>query len=393
MPSQNRTLQILSLSLVITLAFGAGWLVRGDSQSTATAQSGEFSLLAETEGLLNEHYYTELPPATDMEYSAIRGYLSALNDPFTFFIDPPVTQSESDALAGRYGGIGAEVRRDEAGFIVLSPLPDSPAERVGIREGDRLLDVNNGELQPGEPLDVIRQKLRGEIIEGEETGVTITVISPEETTSRTYFILFEEIFVPSVSWRVLSEDAQVGYIKLRTFTAGTPEEFNTAVAELRAANITEIILDLRNNTGGLLKESLDISDEFLDGGVMLIEQNRQGDTMREAEAGGTLTDLPIYILTNGRTASASEVLIGALRDNGRAIVVGQQTYGKGSVQFIFALADGSSIHLTAAIWRTPNSTPIDGIGLTPDIPMIPDENGRDVELGEAVRRIQSARGQ
>ncbi len=393
MSIKNRTLQIMSLSLVISLAFGAGWLVRGDEQSTATAQSGEFNLLAETEGLLNEHYYAELPPTTDMEYAAIRGYLGALNDPYTFFIDPPVTQSESDALAGRYGGIGAEVRRDEAGFIVLSPLPDSPAERAGILEGDQLLDINNGELLPGESLDVIRQKLRGEIIEGEEKGVTITVITPGDTTSRTNFILFEEIFVPSVSWRVLSEDAQIGYLKIRTFTAETPGEFMTAINELRAANVTELIIDLRNNTGGLLKESLDIADEFLDGGVMLIEQNRQGETQREAQPGGIATDFPVYFLVNGRSASASEVLIGALRDNGRAIVVGQQTYGKGSVQFIFALADGSSIHLTASIWRTPNSTPIDGIGITPDIPMIPDENGRDVELGESIRRIQAARSQ
>lgn len=392
MYTYNRTLQFTALILIVTVAFGAGWLMRGDNLQTATAQSGEFNLLVETEGLLNEHYYAELPAASDMEYAAIRGYLGALNDPFTFFIDPPVTQSESDALAGRYGGIGAEVRRNEQGFIVLSPLPDSPAERAGVREGDQLLDINNGELQPGEAVDVIRQKLRGEIVEDAENGVTITVISPTETTSRTYFILFEEVFVPSVSWRVLAEDAQIGYLKVRTFTAQTPTEFNAAVAELRAANITSVILDLRDNTGGLLKESLDISGEFLDGGVMLREQNRVGETLREDEAGGSLTDLPIYILVNGRTASASEVLIGALRDNGRAIVVGQQTYGKGSVQFIFALGDGSSIHMTASIWRTPNSTPIDGIGITPDIPMIPDENGRDVELGEAIRRIQAERG-
>lgn len=367
----------------------AGFIFRGGHM--ATAQNGDFSLLKEVQNLLAQNYVKELPAHTELEYAAIRGYLAALDDPFTFFIDPPVAQSESDALAGRYGGIGADVQRNEAGMLVLFPYPDSPAERAGVQNGDVLLDVNNGELQSGAPVDVVRQLLRGEIVEGENNGVTILVLHPGETEPREYFIVFEEIRVPSVLWRVLEEDPTIGYIQIKSFTSLTPEEVELAVDDLKTKNITALILDLRDNYGGLLRESIDIADFFLDNGVIVREQKRDGESVSESTEGTIVSDWPIYILTNQRTASAAEVVVGALQDNGRAIAVGQKTLGKGSVQYIFALSDGSSIHLTAALWQTPNGTPINGVGIEPDIPMIPDENGRDVELGESIRRIQAER--
>jgi carboxyl-terminal processing protease len=382
----------LAIVILCTLSFSAGWLLQPE-QKPATAQNDTpgFLLLQETETLLQTHYYTELPDGVQMEYAAIRGYLSALNDRYTFFIDPPVAQSESQALAGRYGGIGVDVNRNEQGQLVLFPFPDSPAERAGVRPGDWLLDINLGELVAGEQLDLIRQQLRGQIVEGDNNGVTITILTPGETESRTLFIAFEEIITPTVTWRVLAEDPQIGYIHIRSFTARLPQEFQAAVEGLRAADITALILDLRGNAGGLLQESLDLTGEFLDGGVILREESRRGEILSEDAPGGAVLDWPVYLLVNGGTASASEIVAGALQDYGRAVLVGQQTFGKGSVQFIFALADGSSIHMTASVWRTPLGRPIEGVGIAPDIPMIPDMNGRDVELGEAIRRIQQAR--
>ncbi|MCI0709800.1 MAG: S41 family peptidase [Chloroflexi bacterium] len=374
--------------LLMTIAFGAGFAAR-DASIADAQDSTNLPILAEVQNLLREHYVRDLPDEKEMEYAAIRGYLGALDDRFTFFIDPPVAQSESDALAGRFGGIGVDVKRNEEGLIELIPYPDSPAERAGVRIGDILLDVNDGQLQVGERLDVIRQMLRGEIVEGEENGVTILVIGPGETEPREYFILFEEIRVPSVIWRVLPEDPQIGYIQIKSFTSLTPEEVEEAANSLKG--ITELVLDLRDNFGGLLQESIEVADMFLNDGLILIEEDREGERSREAIDGGPITEIPVYILTNSQTASAAEVVVGALRDNDRATVVGQTTTGKGSVQFIFGLSDGSSVHITAAIWFTPDKTPIDGVGIEPDIPMIPDENGRDVELGEAIRRIQAMR--
>lgn len=380
---------------LVGMAFGGGFIMRDVTQAPpqASAQTDapmNFELLQQVHMLVSQNYVRELPDQTALEYSAIRGYLSTLNDPYTFFNDPPVTSSESDALAGRYGGIGVIVNRNEAGLIELFPYPDSPAARAGILDGDILVAINDVPIDINERLDVIRQMTRGEIKDG--AGVRITVRRPDSEEKRTYDILFEEIRVPSVIWRVLQEDASIGYVQITNFTALTPEEFQQAMANLNAANVTALILDLRNNPGGLLKESIDIADEFLNSGTILIEESRaSGRVLSEATAGGTATDLPVVVLTNRGTASAAEVVAGAIQANQRGILIGQRTLGKGSVQFIFRLNDGSSIHITASLWLTPTEAPLDGIGLVPNIEMIPDENNRDVELGEAIRQVQGMR--
>lgn len=371
---------------LVAIAFCIGFMARGGTP--ADAQDGDFALIKQVQGLLAQHFVRELPDSRQMEYAAIRGYLSTLNDPYTFFNDPPVTSSESDALAGRYGGIGVVIERNEAGFIVLYPYPDSPATRAGVLDGDLLIAVNGAPIDPAERLDVIRQMTRGEIKEG--AGVQITVRQPSATENRTYDILFDEIRVPSILWRVLEEDPAIGYIKISSFTALTPEEFSQSIIELRTRNVQALVLDLRDNPGGLLQESKLIAGEFLDGGNLLIEESRANGRIEfPDEPGGLATDLPLVVLTNQGTASAAEVVAGALKDNQRALVIGQRTLGKGSVQFIFRLDDGSSVHITSSIWYTSVGTPIDGVGLVPDIEMIPDVNNRDVELGEAIRQLQA----
>lgn len=384
----------VGMGILMGLVFMAGFLFRDSTiteptfaQDDGTPEIVTFDLLREAHVLVAENFYAEMPTTTELEYAAIRGYLGGLNDPFSFFNDPPVSQSTSDALAGRYGGIGVDVKRNEAGLIALYPYPDSPAERAGIGNGDILLAVNGDNEAPSTSIDIIRQSLRGEIVD-ENSGVEITIRSAESDEEVTLFIAFEEIQVPSVIWRVLVDDPSIGYIHITSFTARTPDEIVVAVTDLKAQGATGLILDLRDNFGGLLRESIDVSEEFLDGGVILIEDSRTGETINEDPVGGIATDLPMVVVTNGNTASAAEVVAGALQDNGRAILVGQRTRGKGSVQYIFALSDGSSIRITGAIWLTPNRTPLDGVGLTPNIEMIPDENNRDVELGEAVRQLQ-----
>jgi len=377
------------LGLGIAVVFMAGFvfrdIVRPSPAVSASAQES-YPLLDEVQTLLDHHYLRSQPDSTQREYAAIRGVLGSLGDRFTFFIDPPVAASESDVLSGTYGGIGVQIQRNESGEIALYPFADSPAAAQGIENGDILREVNGEPLDPVLSQDAIDQLLRGEVKEG--SGIEITVFKPTTEENYTAFIAFDVINVPSVVWRVLSEDEHIGYVQVMRFTARTPEELTTALTELRGADITALVLDLRDNTGGLLQESIEVADEFIDSGAIVYERDADGERTFDAVAGGGMVDLPMIVLVNEMTASGAELVAGAIRDSGRAILIGQTTYGKGTVQQIFALSDQSSLHITSAEWFTPSRQPLDSVGLTPDIPMIPDPNGRDVELGEAVRRLQ-----
>ena len=376
-----------SFGALLGAVFVAGFLFRGAMPSQAQGNR-HYPLLEQTHGLLIDHYLRPLPDATQLEYGAIRGMLATLNDRLTYFIDPPVAASESNVLAGQYGGIGVQVRRDEAGRFRLYPFRDGPAARAGVRDGDILLKVNDQDVPLDMRQDAVDQLLRGEVKEG--NGVKIEVRADAEAdNTRTYTILFETIEIPSVVWRTLEEEASFGYVQVLRFTSRTPSELKKAFDELRGANIRALVLDMRNNPGGLLQESITVASQFLPPDlVVLYEQSRQGEKEYRVRDGSTLTDLPMVVLINGGTASAAELVAGALKDHGRATVIGQRSFGKGTVQLIFQLLDKSSIHVTTAEFFPPSRQPLEGAGIEPDIPMIPDSNGRDVELGEAIRHLR-----
>ncbi|NJL54787.1 carboxyl-terminal protease, partial [bacterium] len=302
----------------------------------------------------------------------------------TFFIEPPVARSESDVLAGTYGGIGVNLSRSVTGQFVLTPFEGSPAMEAGIRDGDLLVAIDGIPLDLATQQDVIDQMLRGEVTDG--NGVEITFDGRQG--ERTVFIEFDVINVPSVVWRITTEDQSIGYVQILRFTNRTPAELEIAVAELSEGGAAGYIVDVRNNGGGLLQEAIEVASIFLDGGPVLYQVTANGEQVYNANGGGSLTEAPLVLLVNGGTASAAELVAGALQDRGRAILIGQQTYGKGTIQQIFALTDASSIHITSAEWFTPNREELDGVGLTPDIAMVPDMDGRDVVLGEALRYLQ-----
>jgi carboxyl-terminal processing protease len=393
--SRDYTRSLLLGALVgvgLALVFSAGFFLRDfiDVPQTALASSvdiGEagYPLVDEVEGLLERHYLRELPDYRERQYAAVRGMLASLEDPNTFFIDPPVARSESDVLAGTYGGIGVSLQRDTEGRFVLYPFEDGPAAKAGLQGGDVLIEINGEPLSIDTQQDAVDQMLRGEV-DG-DNGVEVTI--EREGDSLTEFIEFDVIAVPSVLWRVLDEDQRIGYMQILRFTSRTPDELQTAITELRDADVNALIIDLRDNSGGLLTESVDVASIFLDGGVVLYEVTNNSETTLNADQGGAATDLPLAVLVNNRTASASELVAGALQDRERAVLIGQQTFGKGTIQQIFPLSDESSVHVTSAEWFTPNRNALDRIGLEPDIPMIPDENGRDVEIGEAIRYLQA----
>lgn len=376
--------------LLLAVIFSAGFFVRDIIDPPVQAAENGYPLLDEVQVLLDRHYLREQPDYLERQYAAIRGMLTHLGDRNTFFIDPPVARSESDVLAGTYGGIGVSLRRDSEGAFVLSPFPDSPAEQAGIVEGDVLIAVNGEPLALSSQQDAVDQMMRGEV--KDDNGVELTVLQ-QGGTQYTVFIRFGVINVPSVLWRVLSEDERIGYLQILRFTSRTPEELVAAIAELRIVNVRAVILDLRNNNGGLLQESVEVASVFLDGGAVVHERTNRDSRTLYVDEGGELLDLPLSVLVNHGTASAAELVAGAIRDHNRGILIGQTTYGKGTIQQIFTLSDKSSVHITSAEWLTPDEHAIDGVGLEPDIVMIPDENGRDVEIGEAIRYLQAILGE
>lgn len=390
--SYKRSILIGALAgISMAVMFAAGFFFHAIVDFPTVAASApdtrdSYPLLDEVQTLLNQHYLRQQPDYIQRQYSAIRGLLGSLNDRYTFFIDPPVAQSESDVLAGTYGGIGVQIQRSETGDILVYPFPDSPAAAAGIREGDVLKAVNDTTVDLTIQQDAVDQMLRGEVKDGNGVKVTVIHASGEELT---VFIPFAVINVPSVIWRTVPENAELGYIQIVRFTSRTPDELQTAIQELRAADVKGLILDLRNNAGGLLQESIAVASQFVADGAIVYEKTNQHERAINAEAGGLATDMPLAVLVNQGTASAAELVAGAIRDHQRGVLVGQTTYGKGTVQQIFRLSDDSSIHVTSAEWLTPNRNQLDGVGLEPDIPMIPDPNGRDIEMGEAIKALEA----
>lgn len=367
---------------LIGAAYGAGYYSR---DRVRASEPGHYSLLQQAQDYLDQYYLRAQPSETEREYGAIRGLLTVINDKYTFFVEPPVAASESNVLAGTYGGIGVQISRDSQARFVLFPFRDSPASAAGIRDNDVLLSINDKDIPVTTGQDAVDQLLRGEVKAG--NGVKVTVKRGAEALSFT--IPFAVIEVPSVVWRPVSEVPDVGYIQILRFTNRTPNEVEQALRELKTANVKYLILDLRNNPGGLLDECVKVAGQFIGSGTIFIEKERTKETEYKSPIDTALTDLPMVVIVNGGTASAAELVAGALRDRGRALLLGQTTYGKGSVQLILSMADKSSMHVTTAEWFPPSRKPLDGKGLVPDVPMIPDPKGSDVELIEALRQVKA----
>jgi carboxyl-terminal processing protease len=325
-----------------------------------------------------------------MTWGAIRGALTTLDDPHTTFLEPQPRRREKEDLSGRFGGIGAAVSQDEEGRIVLDPMPDLPAEKAGIQKGDILLQVDDTELTPEMTVDQVVSLIRGEI----GTVVRLTLRREGQAEPIVFEIERQEIPSDSVEWRMLEEAPGVGYIRIMLFSSRTAKELDKALAELKSRGATQLIVDLRGNGGGLFDSAIDVTSRFLaDGAVVYQVEKDSQEQAFNARPGSGVETRPVVLLVDGGTASASEIVAGALQDRGRAALVGQKTYGKGSVQQVFDLSDGSSVHITASKWLTPNRRQIDGYGLAPDVEVpISDEDrnqGRDPQLERAIEELGS----
>ncbi len=324
---------------------------------------------------IEKHFYGEIPSARERTYGAVRGSLTQLGDPYTVFVEPHEHELERDQMRGSYGGIGVSLWRDMEGQVLLSPYPDSPAERAGIREDDILLAINGDEVTAEDSLSAIESDLHG------ETGTPVTLTLPHHPS---LVITRAEVEVPSVSWRALAQEPAIAHLRVERFTERTTEEVSTALQEMQTGQISGLILDLRDNTGGLLSPAIEVADQFLESVVIMRQVTGEQERVFRGHAGGLGANVALVVLINGNTASAAEIVAGALQDHGRATLIGQPTFGKGSVQHIYELSDGSSLHVTTAVWLTPKRHQINQRGLTPDILAPADE-----QLDQAVSHLQS----
>ncbi len=378
------SIALVCLCLAYACGFGAFRLL--PSRLGGGANSSE--VFWETWTLLEQHFYGELPLARERTYGAIHEALRLLDDPYTTFVEPQPRELERDTMRGSFGGIGVTLWRDAEGQMALAPYTDSPAERAGVREKDILVAVDGEIITAETGLDDVRAWLHGEV----GTVLTLTISRPP-TPPFDLTITREEIRIPSVTWRVLDQSPDIGYIHIKSFTERTNVEVVDALQDLlQEQGVSGLILDLRDNSGGLLNPSVATASQFLSKGTVLVELYRDAQERTfPVREGGIAVDVPLAVLINGGTASAAEIVAGALQDHDRGPLIGESTFGKGSVQLIYDLSDGSSLHVTTAIWLTPQQNPIEGQGLTPGIHVARGDGPQDEQLDRAVTYLQTQR--
>ncbi|MGB6836439.1 MAG: S41 family peptidase [Dehalococcoidia bacterium] len=385
------------LSFVLGYAFNEGGGEPLGAQTSA-AQEGQFdfSVLNQIHDILTDDYVD--PDRLDDETlyeSAISGLLAPLSDSGTFYVDP-TTYQVSVGPGGTFEGIGATVSQQGSEIVIVAPISDTPAERAGLRSGDVILGVD-GESTEGWSVDKAVLKIRGP----RGTDVTLTIRHPDGQVEDVT-ITRDEIRVESVSvvppGGVL-EDAEgnpvtdIAYIRIREFTALTREQLQPLLEEIRRSGKRGLILDLRANPGGLLSTTVDVANMFLDSGIILFEVDKEGEELAfNARPGGEGVDIPLVVLVDRFSASGAEVLAAALKDNGRAALIGEKTFGKGSVNVSRNLDDGGALFVSIARWLTPDRIQIDGVGIRPDIEaVLSDEDidlRRDSQLHRAVEHMR-----
>jgi carboxyl-terminal processing protease len=377
--------------LVVFAACGGG--ASSDSKSDTAVIEGlpaEFQRLAEVYALLKREHIDggSLDPQAVSD-GAIRGMLQALGDPYAAFLSPDQYALESQDIKGFFGGIGAEVGIREGRITILAPLPDTPAEKAGIRPGDIILEIEGASTQGMSLLDAVG-KIRG------EKGTTVSLLVLHRNSADPMLLKITRGVIQLVSVRLLMQTGNIGHLRLFGFTGTTAEELKGALDRFERSQGAGLVLDLRNNPGGLVSSVVDVTSQFLKGGLVLYQIDAQGvRTDWDVRSGGRAQDIPMVVLVNEFSASASEVLAGAIMDHGRAPVVGTTTFGKGSVNNLWPLSDGSGVNFTIARWFTPNGTLIEGEGIMPNvIAENPEGESEDLQLDRAIEILKDriARG-
>ncbi len=357
--NMKKVVMVSALLLVLTLSLGGGVASKANDPS-ATYEN--LRLFTEVLSIIQSQYVDEVPPK-DIVYNAIKGTLRGL-DPHSSFLDPEMYREMQVETSGSFGGLGIEITLKDDILTVVAPIEGTPAYQAGIHPGDRIVKIEGLTTKDMQLTDAVK-RMRGK----PGTKITISVLREGWTEPKDFQITREQIRVQSVKSMTL--EPGIEYVRLRQFQEQTAADLETALEKFsKEGKIQGLVLDLRNDPGGLLTSSVEVAEKFLDAGRLVVytEGRVRNQNMRfQANAKRVYTDFPMVVLVNQGSASASEIVAGALQDWGRAVILGTQSFGKGTVQTIIPLSDGSGLRLTTAKYYTPKGRSIHGKGITPDI--------------------------
>ncbi len=397
---RSRFLVTVALILTIGVAGIVGYsigtarpqtiLVRGVTNIENGAMSAaDFAVFWEAwQGIKSSYLRAGEVKNKDLIYGAATGLVAALKDPYSIFMTPDESKRFSEDLNGNFGGIGAEIGIKDNQLIVIAPLKNSPAEKAGMMSGDKLLEINASSTA-GIAINEAVKMIRGP----KGTSVNFTVGRAGRDKPFKLSITRDTISIPVVEWKM--HRGNVAYIEFYTFSENSAQLMRTALGEAKAAGAKAIVLDMRNNPGGYLDAAIEIAGYFLDPGKdVVFEEFRTGRRHSFQTRGDALVkDLPIVVLLNGGSASASEILAGALKDNRSIKIVGEKSFGKGTVQELTTLKDGSELKLTIAHWILPKGAQIEKNGIVPDVEVkISDDDRtkkRDPQLDKALDLVSA----
>jgi carboxyl-terminal processing protease len=355
----NKKRIIFTFLLFITVASAGIFIGRWSGMGAEGEGYEELRIFTEAFSLVRKNYVEEAKPK-DLVYGAIKGMLSSL-DPHSGFLNPEAYKEMQAETKGEFG-IGIQIGIKDGMLTVIAPIEDTPAYKAGIKAGDKIIKINNEYTKDMGLHDAV-SKMRGM----PKTSVTITILREGWKETKDFSIIRELIKIKSVKSRLLEDD--IGYIKISQFQEQTAADLSAALEKLSQEKMNALILDLRNNPGGLLNSAVNVAGRFLppDKLVVYIKGRKGERTEYLTEKDGTTYEILMIVLVNEGSASASEIVAGALKDWNRAVILGAKTFGKGSVQSVIPLSDGSGLRLTTAVYFTPKGTSIQATGIVPDI--------------------------
>jgi len=366
---------LLTIILIFSVASAGIFIGRWTLSSVGAEVEGyeELKVFSEALSLVRKNYVEDIKPK-DLIYGAIKGMVGSL-DPHSAFMTPEQFKEMQVDTRGEFGGLGIQIGIKDRMLTVIAPIEDTPAYKAGIKAGDKIIKINN-EFTKDMSLQDAVSKMRGI----PSTSVKITILREGWKETKDFNIVREIIKIKSVKSKVIEES--IGYVRINQFQEQTASDLSDAMENLAKQNINSLILDLRNNPGGLLNSAVDVSSKFLpsENLVVFIKDKKGAKVEYRSGKNSSNTTLPMVVLVNQGSASASEIVAGALKDWNRAVLIGTQTFGKGSVQSVVPLADGSALRLTTARYYTPKGVSIQTTGITPDIVVKPElkegEKGR-----------------
>lgn len=379
-PKKNKPLIVSIIFLLLSIGFAFGFFcgnwdnihrstqkllkkeIINQSKKENVSSEIDFDLFWDVWDNVKTKYVAQPVDERKMFYGALAGIVASLQDPYSIYLDPELTNSFNEEINGTFEGIGAEIDLKDNQLMVVAPLPDTPADKSGLKPKDAILAID-GVDTANMSLDYAIKLIRGP--KGSEVKLSIKrgEEEPKEIT-----IVRDVIQINSVEWKIKEQDDnKIGYINITNFNNDTSTKFNEAINEILLQHPIGLIVDLRNNPGGLLEQSIEVASRFIPKGVIVYEEFNDGSRQEYKALGNpSLQGIKTIVLINEGSASASEIVAGALQDYGLATLIGEQTFGKGSVQDLVDFSDGSSLKLTVAHWLTPHGRSIQEKGIDPD---------------------------